>query len=108
MSPSANFSLTLGMSASRRATFAIRFDSRRGIRAFVRRISAGSVSESASETARVTSHILDAATVRIRLRRPRVRSARDRTIGRISTRSNSARSSAIRSSTPSPGPWRSR
>ena len=108
MSPSANFSLTFGMSDSRRATVAIRLDSRRGRRAFVRRTSTGSEPESASDTVRVTSHIIEATRVCIRPSRSSVRSARWRGIGPISTRSNWPRRTAIRSSTPTPVPSRSR
>ena len=76
------------MSDSCRATLAIRLESRPDSRALLRRTSDGSVSESASDTLQVTSQILDAATACTRLRRPRVRSALQRDIGVISTRSS--------------------
>ena len=64
----------------------------------MRKISAGSESESESDTVRVTSHIFDATQVWKRPSRSSVRSARGRDIDVISIRSNSLRRAAIRSS----------
>ena len=97
-------SLTLGISESCLAILAIRFDSRVGIRAPCRNISAGSASVLAAASISVTSHINDDATDRIRPNTRRVSSASRRDMAPMRACSKDVSAAAILGSLPRAAP----